>query len=297
MNSRSVAALILVISVFGIVNFLSCSSPISVQKTQILHTQNQPPQIEDIDWFTENIDRSYWTKAGSSVDITAFFNIWIYASDPDGIDDIALVVVESSYEYWVLRDKSDNIDLYNYEEGFFGGWIRCGDSDHPYEVFADYTIYVQDSQDSWATEEIRFSKPGSNDEYYGGYCSEEHQLTSRELLKRPLNPYGNRTPTEIYIQFLLDDEAVYNGQIWFYDASANFITSSDLFKNSINSGAGIYTDIGPYNKLTLHPSDLDLQSFSWEDIAGFHIVLFDGYQYRPTEDEFDHMSISKYLLF
>jgi len=257
------------------------------------------PTAKITSWVTENIDNSFWTKDGGSGGGTAYFDIWIEASDPDGIDDITYVkVTNPEGYYWVLRDSGTGKDHYDPEGGFFGGWRRYYSSDHPHKfILGLYSVLVRDSTGNEATDSVNFSAPGSTSG--DGFIFSEDYTGSTvdgiEMLKRASITNAAKGIREITIEFQVDDDRVYNGFVWFYDNSAEYITWSGLFKNTINSGAGIYTN-GATNTLRIQSFDLELGSYNWADIKGFHVILRDGAQFSPEED-WEHRSISQYQAF
>jgi hypothetical protein len=257
---------------------------------------NEPPTVEITGWCTENIDKSFWTKWGYSPEATAYFNIWVEASDPNGIDDIEWVQVQDpEYTTWVLKDSSTGVDLYNKEGGFFGGMIRCNSIRYPHAVcLGQYKVLVLDSFGNEAKDTIYFSQPGST-LGTGFIFSEDYTgVAAIEMLNRAIITNVTKEPNDITIEFEVDDTRVYNGLVILYNDSAEFIASSDYFKNTINSGTGIYTD-GTTNILQIQSSEFELGSYTWDDVKGFHIVLTDGAQYSPEEEIWDHSSISIYI--
>ncbi len=262
---------------------------------------NKTPVITEASgWVVENIDPSFWTKWGYSADATAYRNFWVYASDPDGIDDITYVkVTNPKGTYWTLRDSSTGKDYYDPEGGFFGGWRRHYSSSHPNIVYlGQYSVLVRDSAGHEVVDSIDFSSPGSSSG--NGFLYSEDYTGSTdggiEMLKRASVTNFTKEENNITIDFQVYDARVYNGYVWFYDDIAEYITWSDHFKNTINSGAGLYND-GTTNTLQIQSSDLDLGSYTWGDIKGFHVVLKDGAQFAPSETRYDHSSISQYSTF
>jgi hypothetical protein len=256
---------------------------------------SDPPTVEITDWCTENIDESFWTKWGSSLDESAYFDIWVKASDPNGIDDITYVEVTNPEGIdWILRDSSTGEDHYDPEGGFFGDWRRYYYEPHKV-LLGLYSVLVRDSTGNEATDSINFSGPGSTSGN-GFIYSEDYTgstVEGTEMLKRASVTDATEVLSDITIKFQVDDDRVYNGYVWFYDDFAEYITWSDYFKNTINSGAGIYNN-GTTNTLQIQSSDLELGSYTWDDIKGFHVVLTDGAQYSPEEEKWDHRSISQY---
>ena len=85
MKTRILCIISFIVSSILFLYFISCAN-----------NGNEPPTVEITGWVIENIDESYWTKRGSTGDwATAFFDIWVVANDPDGIDDITYVEVSN----------------------------------------------------------------------------------------------------------------------------------------------------------------------------------------------------------
>ncbi len=213
-----------------------------------------PLTVEITGWVIENIDKSFWTKWGYTGDWgTAFFDIWVVANDPDGIDDITYVEVSNPVEgeYWVLRDSS--IDLYDAEGGFFGGWCRYFGASYPHAFYlGQYTALVRDSDGNEATDTLFFSKPGATSGNGFVYSEDYTGLTTGgiEMIKRATIISKTKEANDITIEFQVDDSRVFNGFVWFYDSSAEYITWSGYFKNTINGGAGLNVE-GTTNTLVI----------------------------------------------
>ena len=118
------------------------------------------------------------------------------------------------------------------------------------------------------------------------------------MLQRATSISGTKGASDITIQFKVDDTRVINGYVWFYSSTPGYITSSDWLRGIINSNSGIiYTDGITTNTLQISSYELDLGSFEFSDVAGFHIILTDGEQYAPYETWYDNRSISEYIQF
>jgi len=268
-----------------------------------LSQKNKSPSFSRYSgWTAENIDPSYWTKLGDTSDATAFRDFWIYVDDPDGVDDIVLITVTDPNDYtWTLQNSETGKSLYDEDGGFWGGWRRHDDSGSPHTlILGTYTVLVRDSGGNEITWSVDFNAPGSSSGS-GFLYTEDYTLSTAggsKMLQRATSISGTKGASDITIQFKVDDTRVINGYVWFYDDTADYITLSDFFRNTINSSSGIiYTDGVTTNTLQMTASELDLGSYSLSDVAGFHIVLTDGEQYAPYETWYDHRSISEYLQF
>ena len=262
-------------------------------------SSNDPPTVEITGWIIENVDESVASKYGNIANATAYFSIWLDVVDPDGIDDIVYVEISNPDDrYWILRDSSSGFDLYDPEDKvFFIDW--CYSSAHPHTIIlGQYRAFVQDSAGNQATATINFSSPGTALPEEGFIYSEDYlgsTVGGIEMIKRASVTNFIKGEDSIIVEFQVDDARVYNGYIWLYNGSPEYITWSGYFKNTINSGSGILND-GTTNTLQIQSSDLELGIYSWDDINGFHIVLTDGTQYSP-DDNWDHRSISIYSIF
>ena len=259
---------------------------------------NKEPEITKASgWAIESIDPSFWTKRGDNSNATALRNFWIYASDPDGIEDIIYVsVTDPGGTNWTLRDNDTGKDHYDDEGEFFGGWRRYYDTDQPNAVIlGQYTVLVRDSAGNEVTDTISVNSPGTNSGSDFIYSENYTGLTSGsiEMLKRATIIDVMKGQDDMTLQFQVDDSRVFNGFIWFYDDSTNYITWSGLIKNKVNEGVGFFKD-GTTNTLKIQSSDLELGDFTFDNIKGIHLVLRDGIQFSPKENVYDHRSVSQY---
>jgi sulfatase modifying factor 1 len=257
---------------------------------------SDPLTVEITGWYMENADESAVSKYGDKANATAYIYISLKVKDPDGIDDVIYVEVSNPQDrYWILRDSSSGIDLYDPEYKRFianGLWSSVNPNSI---ILGQYTAFVLDSDFNSATNTINFSSPGTTLPEEGFIYSEDYKRVTDggiEMLKRASITNFVKGEDSITIEFQVDDTRVFNGYVWIYDGSPEYITYSDYFINTINYGSGIFND-GTTNTLTIQSSDLDLGSYTWDDINGFHVILTDGVQYSPKET-WDHRSVSQY---
>ena len=245
------------------------------------------------------MDPTYWSKSGTTGNDSAYRSFRVYVSDPDGGHDIDVITVtDPGAITWPLRSLDLSIYRYDEQGGFWGGWFLYWPTLQYNVLLGEYSVTVRDRSGAEISDTLPFTLPGStsgsgfvySDEYVGSTVS------GTEMLYRAIVTSSVKNAGDLTIEFQVDDSRVNNGQIWFYDADANKITESDYFAAAINGGGGLKTD-NTTNTLVIASGDLDLGSYSWADLTGFHVVLVDGAQYTPGGTEWDHRSISAYEIF
>jgi hypothetical protein len=259
-----------------------------------LSQKNQPPTFSNnIGWAASNVDLSYGGKWGDTQPATAFRLFQVLIDDPDGREDIVEIdVIDPEGRTWYIEDHY--LEAYSY----WGGWWYYVDSRPNRVELGIYEVVARDSAGHEITSSVSFNSPGSLGG--SGFLYSEDYTGSTvggvEMLNRASNLSGTKGASDLSISFSVNDSRVFNGWIWFYDGSADFITNSDWFKDTINGGSGLNTG-GTSNTVNLSVDDLDLGSYAFSDIAGFHVILTDGAQYAPEDTYFDHRSISAYEVF
>lgn len=267
---------------------------------------NQPPVFDNIvGWVFENIHPSFWTKdGGADPGATAFRNFWIHAEDSDGRDDITYVCVTDSEDVdWVFEDAESGYSLYDDAGGYWGGWVRYLSSFSPHRLaLGTHATVVRDSADHEISRTDVFTGPGGTTGYSFAYTEEYLGNTSggTPLLARATGLSGTWYSDRIAVQFNVNDTAVFDGYVWLYDSSEEYLGWTGWFRSTINGGVGI-NNSGGANSLVVYFTDpgFDLGTHSPTEIAGFHVVLTDGAQYTqpPNDTWYDCRSISAYALF
>jgi len=262
--------------------------------------ENQAPFfVVPPEWSTQNVDPTYWSKSGASGSDSAYRSFRVFVADPDGEHDIDLIIVtDPNGNTWTLRNLELQFDRYDDAGGFWGGWFLYWPTLQYKILLGDYSVTVKDRSGAEINGTLSFTLPGStsgngfiySDEYVGS------TVGGTEMLYRAIVTSSIIGGSNLTIEFQVDDTRVNNGQIWFYNDSENLIAESDYFESTINGGGGIFTNNSP-NTLVLSSGDLDLGSYTWGDIVGFHVVLVDGAQYSTGGTEWDHRSISAYEIF
>jgi hypothetical protein len=268
---------------------------------------NKPPVFDnDVGWVFENIDASFWTKRGDpDPSVTVFRNFWVHAEDPDGEDDITYVCITDSEDHdTLLENPNTGYSAYDSSGNFWGGWRRYYRVAAPYQVaLGTYTTVVRDSAGYEISRTDMLTGPGGASGYSFAYSEEYLGSTvgGTPMLTRATVSFANKLSDRIQIQFTVNDDAVFDGYVWLYDASAVYVGWTNWFRTTtrINGGLGIYNN-GSLNTLEVFFTDLDLGTHSPSEIAGFHVVLSDGAQYEPQtpfDTWYDYRSISAYTLF
>jgi hypothetical protein len=239
------------------------------------------------------MDLSFGGKRGEVQPATAFLLFQVFIDDPDGHDDIEEIdVIHPDGFAWYIEDDYDEAG------GYWGGWYYYSNSAPHAVVLGIYEVVARDSADHEITASVSINTPGSS--IGSGFIySEDYTgptVGGVEMLNRATSPSGTKGASELSLSFMVNDSRVNNGRISFYDSNGDWITVSDWFKDIINGGSGLNTD-GSLNTLNISSSKLDLQGYSYSDVAGYHVALFDGAQYAPEDTQYDHRSFSEYELF
>ncbi len=256
---------------------------------------NSPPVINGIGWLTGNMDTSYWTKWGYTDPPTAWRNFSIYAADPDGRQDIYEIdVIDPDNKAWYVENH------YSAGEGCWGGWWHhYYDGDYPDSVMlGEYTVVVRDTAGHETAVVFYITTPGGSGTSGFIYNSDYSGSTvgGTLMLERAAVTAVSKGTDSIDISFTVNDPRVFNGMAWLYHDNGSdivWIGASPMFRDAVNGGGGLYTD-GTTNSLVIAQSELDMGSYSYSDIDGFHLLLTDGEQYLPEEEWFDHYSVAEY---
>jgi hypothetical protein len=252
-------------------------------------------------WVIENIDQTFWSSTQPG---EAYGNFWIYATDPDGANDIIYVsVTDPNGVEWVLQDSSKSISHYNSTKGYYGGWLRCYTTASPHVVqLGTYDVLVKDTAKHEVHQSLIATAPGSATNSTGFVYDQSYTGSpvggTAMLDKAGVSVLSNNGAT-ISVTFTVSDSRTFNGYIWFYDSAGTYVAGTDFFSSSpglITAGGSVKT-IG-VKTATVHASDLLDLTRPLGDIHGVHVVLTDGVQYYPANPtSYDHRSISAYMYF
>ena len=265
------------------------------------NNNSAPEIVGEIGWVVENIDLTYWTKDDPTYNKTATLrmNFWVRATDADGTSDIKLITVaQPNGWYWTLHDTADEYDSYSTTTGRFGSWQRFRSSTYPHSKdLGDYTIEVTDSAGNVATKTRTIFAPGESTSNSSSFIYTEEFIGGTAggipMIRKAQNISADVSNDTINLSFTVNDPNVYDGYIWLYDASADYVGYSTRFRTLLNGG--LNTD-DTTNDIQIQSSDVTcITGKSFSDASGFHILLLDGDQYGG--DGYDNRSISEYTTF
>ena len=264
---------------------------------------NKPPVFDnDVGWVFENIHPSYWTKSGGTdPGATAFRDFWVYAEDPDGQEDITYVcVTDSEGVNWLLEDPDTGYSAYDAKGNFWGGWRGYYCSSEPHRIaLGTYATVVRDSAGNEISRFDTFNGPGAALGYSFAYTENEAGgAGGKQMVRRAAVFSASVSSVQLQVVFTVEDIRVFDGDVWLYDASANYIGWAKWFRTTVNWGGGIHNSVAQSgNTLEVPINDLEIGAHTWDEIKGLHVVLTDGAQYMPQtpfETVYDYRSISAY---
>jgi hypothetical protein len=250
--------------------------------------------VTGVSWVEENIDPSFWQTAPPNGQ-TALYDFWIDYTGDIAFDDIqyARVYIYSSGRYWTINRSSAFFNATSKQIGGYGRWF---DDANPNLLPIGF-LQVEVRLNSGADARYWIDVPAPASTTAGGYTTMHTEdllsppPTSAPMVRRATigaaNTLTSSTQT-IRIAFSVDDAKVYDGFVWFYDASGNYLGGFFNFRDpttgSISArlaGSSLHTD-GTSNTLTLQATDLQFDTgASFGQIARFGIGLTDGAQYGP----------------
>jgi hypothetical protein len=252
--------------------------------------------ITGVTWVEENIDPSFWQTAPPNGQ-TAYYDFWI-----DYTGDIALGDIQYARVYGpgVVWNIIYNSKLFSATSRQIGGYGRWYDAVNP-NLLPIGPLQVEVKLNSGADARYALSVPAPASTTAGSYTTMHTEdllsplATSAPMVKRATIGATNTltaSTQEIGITFSVDDASVYDGFVWFYDASKNYLGGFFYFRDPATgsvsprlAGSSFHVD-GTSNTLTLQPNDLQLNTgASFGQIAQFGIGLTDGAQYVQTSGQ------------
>jgi hypothetical protein len=247
--------------------------------------------ITFLGWLSENISTSVWT--GHPAGQTAYYDFWIqYDGDFTFADlDYAYVYLDETRRWTINIDSR----FFNGKEKYIGGRGRWYDDSNPNILpIGPLRIEVRLKNGESATYIADIPAPGSTTALgYSTIHSEDvasPPASSAPMLPRAtlgLNASLDVQTQSVSIPFSVNDGRVYNGRVFFRDASYNDIGLSPLFvnpqtglPNSQYLGTTSFHTDGTTNTVTYSSSDIQFEAAkSFSDISSYYVVLNDGAQY------------------
>jgi len=210
-------------------------------------------------------------------------------------NEISYFKVTGSVLTWNLPITSSNLidSLGIIYQSFFASSLSSNATVLP---IGSYTFELKLANGFDVSQTVTFPAPGSlstngytymyTEDYSGGIPS-----TFTKTIRRPMINALTKVNDTIAITFTMNDSLFYNGYIWLYNSSGNYIGGSSYFRNIntkalstiINNGAAIYSNGATQNVVRLYQQNSNIYSpASFNDIYYMRIVVTDGIQYQST---------------
>jgi hypothetical protein len=274
--------------------------------------QDNNPEIERVFWYMENIDQSYWRTFR---DQSAYINFSIHfkQSNITASDIKSIVVTAPTGRKWINDDAAYIEANFDPQIPKYTGMRRLYSTYHSSNAsvlpIGNYKFNVTYTSGEVATFALLVPEPGSTgtdtvsytytEDYV--YASNPPDGYSELPLRATINStLLDTTTSQLSVDFSVNDPKVYNGYIWLYDASGNYIGLSEQFRDfasgtvstTVNLGA-TFTNDGTANSVVLLDRHIEFNSgYTMSDIYSLHVVLTDGIQYAADDRSFDTRSIS-----
>jgi len=259
------------------------------KKNDPISPQTQNIQINNIGWiFTNN--PSDFNNGHLIIEITLH-----YSGASLHPNEISYFKMTTSANTWTIPITSTNLldSLSEIRQGLYSTSFSPNASVLPIGSYG-FELKLTDGFD--ASKTVDFPAPGSlvtngynfiyTEDYSGGVPS-----TFVKMVRRPISNSVTKTNDSITIAFTSNDTLFYNGYVWFYNSSGNYIGVSSWFRNiatkalssTINSGLAIYSDGVTKNVVKLSQQTCTIYSpSSFNDIYSVRVVITDGIQYKDS---------------
>ena len=257
--------------------------------------------IEDYGWYSENIDSGYWSSPFTT---TAYHTINIIFENKNlTAGDIQKIEITNptggiwDFEGSEIPDRFDESS-----STFHASRLYHFDSPHLLAI-GDWQVVATSSSGTVGNATVNFPAPGSTTtgsktHFYTEDYSSTIYSSYVQAPKRASSISASDDGSSLGVSFSVTDSSIYNGYIWVYDSSGNYLTSCNYFREGlsgsvasfVNSGAGLNVD-GTANTLAITVSDF-VDPVTISDIAEIVVVLTDGGQYAGQGNYWDYRSIS-----
>jgi hypothetical protein len=271
----------------------------------------KPPGGSDITitylgWYYENIDLTFWDTAPGAQ--TAFYDFFVGYEGNIAFSDISSATVTApGGGTWNVCPNSNFFDA---QHKVIGGFGRFYDGSDPNVLpIGNFKAEVVLHDGTVARHTGRIPAPGSTTT--GTYTSMHSQDgpsaadSAPMMLRATVSTATLHTTTKtVIIEFSVSDPLVYNGYVWFFDSSENYLGGFHYFRDPVTGvispalGGNLFVN-GTVNTLTLGSGDLTLApgvslADFFSNAAECVVVLTDGAQYGAgaSHPRYDGQSIS-----
>jgi hypothetical protein len=261
---------------------------------------NKKITITKVEWVVENIPASFWVSTATTKPTCCYGFCIYYDGDDISINDIssAKIYLPSSTSAWTITLSSSTFDSQKKTIGNGGNfWWSSNIHELP---LGTLTAKVVLTNGNTASCEFMTHTPGRLDPagYQYAYTPEDATVNSSSYvptLKRsiPSSVTGDNVKgvSSLTVKFSITDSNAYNGYLWFYDSSNNYIGYSKRFVDkttglpdpTLNNGSSLITTGTALNIVTVQDSDIVYSGTeTFADISRFSVVILDGVQFRSA---------------
>lgn len=298
MHDKRILCLLVLITL----GIASCSNPTSNP------TVIAPATLTKVGWIVENIDSTFWSGTAPSGHL--FYDFTLYYNGNLSVSDISSArVYLANGNYWTLNPSS----YLNTSTQSIGGYTRfyltANGNQLPTGSLRAVLIFANGTSSA-----LNFytHEPGSTTYTYGQVKSEDDLVTANcaAALKRPTVTSAVKSST-LLVTFSLNDSNFYNGWVWLYDSSRNYLGRSPYFRSTstgvvtsyVNSNSGILYNSGTSNTVTFALNDItpaagtNLSSLT--NVYSCILVAQDGSQYACSGNfnNYDYRALSSLKIF
>ncbi|HCM27516.1 MAG TPA: hypothetical protein DIC34_13385 [Treponema sp.] len=273
-------------------------------------------KLTSFGWVIENIPADYYT---GSTFRSARLNVWLKYEGTIDASDIksARVYLPDSESYWTLHPENGELNVNN---RVLGGWTRWYLTENNHAIPIGTMRAVVELTDGTVSSISRLiPAPGSLETGAAVTTHTEnsilHATGSAPLVKRAAVVGGSIAVSAgtLSVDFSVNDDLVYNGFLWLYNASDEYIGHSRYFRDAASGAfdADMFAADPVFNgnsiRIALRDSAVTAddtvymeEGMPFADIAKFRIVLMDGAQYGLSADGrvmYDCRSLSELSVF
>jgi len=280
----------------GSVLFMGCPTPVDPNADKTI-------SINGIGWVMENVDQGFFIPSVGLNEVAGVFDLhWTGSAISNS--DISYATMSSAatpgYHWTFPSSGYDAANQTLYSGRFYTEYYASNRSVFPIGLM-NFTIGLTNGKT--ATYAFNIPDPASTTASSGNLIYNENYSGSpasnyKRIISRPTNISHTSGATKS-VTFTLNDPQFYNGYLWLYDGSDNYVGITEFFRvdasGNLSSmmGGSLLNTISTTNTVTFDTTKVTYESGkTWADVVRFVLVTTDGEQFKPTKNSFDCRSIS-----